>query len=75
MEDQATVMKNKFLAIGLDPKFLESNMKNKKVVTRLSEVIDLAGIKEANKTVGNLLYGIATKMPETTLHHTKYLID
>ena len=72
MEDSA---KELFLAIGLDPKVVESTLKNKKVTQRLKEVIELAGIKEANKTVGNLLYGVATKMPETTFIHTKFFID
>lgn len=72
MEDNT---KELFLAIGLDPKVAESTLKNKKVTQRLKEVIELAGIKEANKTVGNLLYGIATKMPETTFIHTKFFID
>jgi len=35
----------------------------------------MAGIKEANKTVGNLLYCVATKMPETTFIHTKFFIE
>jgi glutaminyl-tRNA synthetase len=64
-----------FLAIGLDPKVVESTLKNKKVTHRLKEVVELAGIKEANKTVGNLLYGVATKMPETTFIHTQFLIQ
>lgn len=72
MEDST---KELFLAIGLDPKVAESTLKNKKVTQRLKEVIELAGIKEANKTVGNLLYGVATKMPETTFIHTKFFID
>ena len=72
MEDTT---KELFLAIGIDAKVVDSTLKNKKVTQRLKEVIDLAGIKEANKTVGNLLYGVATKMPETTFHHTKFFID
>ena len=71
MEDQT---KNLFLAIGLDPKVVESTLKNKKVTQRLKEVVDLAKVTEATKTVGNLLYGIATKMPETTFIHTEFLI-
>jgi glutaminyl-tRNA synthetase len=71
MEDST---KSLFLAIGLDPKVAESTLKNKKVTQRLKEVIEIAGITEASKTVGNLLYTVATKMPETTFIHTKYLI-
>jgi len=72
MEDTT---KELFLAIGIDAKVVDSTLKNKKVTQRLKDVIDHAGIKEANKTVGNLLYGVATKMPETTHHHTKFFID
>ena len=32
-------------------------------------------ITVASKIIGNFLYGIATKMPETTFIHTKFLID
>jgi hypothetical protein len=45
-----------FLAIGLDPKVVESITKNKKVSQRLKEVVEIAGIETATKTVGNLLY-------------------
>lgn len=72
MEDATKAL---FLAIGLDPKVVDSTLKNKKVTQRLKEVVALAGITEASKNVGNLLYGVATKMPETTFIHTKYLID
>jgi trehalose-6-phosphate synthase len=72
MEDST---KAQFLAIGLDPKVVESTLKNKKVTQRLKEVIELSGQKETNKNIGNLLYGVATKMPETTFIHTKFLID
>ena len=72
MEDST---KSLFLAIGLDPKVVDNTLKNKKVTERLTNVISLAGIKEANKNIGNLLYNIATKMPETTFHHTKFFVD
>ncbi len=45
-----------FMNIGLDPKVVESITKNKKVSQRLKEVIEVAGIKECSKNVGNLLY-------------------
>lgn len=72
MEDSTKTL---FLAIGLDAKVVDSTLKNKKVTQRLKEVVELAGITQASKTVGNLLYGVATKMPETTFIHTKYLIN
>jgi hypothetical protein len=44
------------------------------VTQRLREVIEMSERKEATKNIGNLLYGIATKMPETIHHHTQFLI-
>ena len=72
MEDSTKTL---FLAIGLDSKVVDNTLKNKKVTQRLKEVVELAGLKECSKNIGNLLYGIATKMPETTFHHTKFFID
>ena len=31
--------------------------------------------RKLSRGIGNLLYGVATKMPETTFIHTKYLIN
>ena len=72
MEDSTKTL---FLAIGIDTKVVESTLKNKKVTQRLKDVVEQAGITEASKIIGNFLYGIATKMPETTFIHTKFLID
>jgi glutaminyl-tRNA synthetase len=63
------------VSIGIDSKVAESTLKNKKVTLRLKEVIETAGIKEADKTVGNLLYGVATKFPESLVGRTKFLTD
>lgn len=65
MEDTAQYQ-TLFLAIGLDPKVVDSITKNKKVSLRLKEVIEASGVSSANKTVGNLLYMAATKMAEST---------
>ena len=54
----------KFAAISLDEKVIASISKNKKVVASLTKIIDLAGGK-ANKTQGNLLYALSTKLPPT----------
>lgn len=62
MEDTKE-FKDLFVAVGIDPKVADSTLKNKKVSLRLKETIDTAGIKEGSKTVGNLLYVIATKTP------------
>lgn len=76
MEDTNNVnYQETFLAIGLDPKVVDSITKNKKVSLRLKEVVDLAGVKEAPKAIGNLLYQASTKMPESITHHTKFLVS
>ena len=67
--------KDLFLAIGLDPKVVDNTLKNKKVTQRLKEVIDTAGIKNADKHHGNLLYQAATKTPESIYSRTKLLTD
>lgn len=35
----------------------------------------MAEIKEGNKTVGNLLYNLSTKLPESLYPRTKLLTD
>lgn len=74
MED-SNHLKEQFLSIGLDPKVVESTLKNKKVSQRLKEVIDTANAKETDKTVGNLLYFIATKVPESLYGKTALLCE
>jgi hypothetical protein len=41
------------LAIGLDPKTVDSITKNKKVSKRLKELLDTAGISSSDKNIGN----------------------
>jgi hypothetical protein len=53
-----------FSAINLDDKVIESIRKNKKVVAKLSNIIQIAGGK-AEKSQGNLLYALSTKLPPT----------
>jgi len=53
-----------FGAINLDDKVIDSIRKNKKVVAKLTHIIELAGGK-AEKTQGNLLYALSTKLPPT----------
>lgn len=64
----------KFAAISLDEKVIASISKNKKVVASLSKIIDLAGGK-ANKTQGNLLYALSTKLPPTQDGYVQTFID
>ena len=53
----------KFSAINLDDKVIKS-FKDKKMIARLSAIIDMAG-GSASKPQGNLLYNLATKVPPT----------
>ena len=53
-----------FRDINLDDKVIASISKNKKVVARLSGMIRMAGGK-AEKSQGNLLYTLSTKLPPT----------
>ena len=51
-----------FQAINLDEKVIASISKNKKVVTKLTNIVQLAGGK-SEKGQGNLLYALSTKLP------------
>lgn len=62
MEQKDTT--SKFADISLDEKVIASISKNKKVVQKLGAIIDMAGGK-ADKTQGNLLYALSTKLPPT----------
>ena len=53
-----------FAVIQLDEKVIDSIRKNKKVVAKLSHIIQLAGGK-SDKAQGNLLYALSTKLPPT----------
>lgn len=69
--DEAT--EAKFSAIELDPKVIKQ-FKDPKMIAKLSKMIDLAGGK-ATKAQGNLLYGIATKVPPTQDAYLKAYVD
>ena len=75
VEDTSAATKELFVAIGIDAKVVDSTLKNKKVTQRLKEVIEIAGVKTASKSVGNLLYGVATKVPDSLVGRTKLLTD
>ena len=64
----------KFAAISLDEKVIASITKNKKVVEKLSKIVEMAGGK-ATKTQGNLLYALSTKLPPTQDSYTKIFVD
>ena len=61
--EQADAIKT-FGVINLDEKVIDSIRKNKKVVAKLTNIIELAGGK-ADKGQGNLLYALSTKLPPT----------
>ena len=61
MEDTKNQYKDLFLAIGLDPKTVDSITKNHKVSHRLKEILDIASLTHADKTIGNLFYYLTTK--------------
>jgi glutaminyl-tRNA synthetase len=63
-----------FSKINLDAKVIESIRKNKKVVAKLSTMIELAGGK-AEKTQGNLLYTLSTKLPPTQDAYAKQFVE
>lgn len=63
-----------FQAINLDDKVIASISKNKKVVAKLTKIIELAGGK-ADKHQGNLLYALSTKLPPTQDPWVKSFVD
>ncbi|CAL5096754.1 unnamed protein product [Urochloa decumbens] len=63
-----------FLAIGLDQRTAENALANRKVTANLTAVIAEAGVTRCDKSVGNLLYTVATKYPANALVHRPDLI-
>nr|CAB3464148.1 unnamed protein product [Digitaria exilis] len=64
-----------FLAIGLDQRTAENALANRKVTANLTAVIAEAGVTGCDKSVGNLLYTVATKYPANALVHRPDLIN
>jgi hypothetical protein len=58
----------------LDSKVIDSITKNKKVVAKLTKIIEIAG-GQAEKTQGNLLYTLSTKLPPTQDPYTKHFVE
>jgi len=63
-----------FGAINLDDKVIDSIRKNKKVVAKLTNIIGFAGGK-AEKTQGNLLYALSTKLPPSCESYTASFVE
>lgn len=65
-----------FLGIGLDKRTAENSIVNSKVTANLTAVIKEAGVVDGcSKSVGNLLYMIATKFPANALIHRRTLLE
>ncbi|KMZ68009.1 Glutamine--tRNA ligase, Glutamate--tRNA ligase [Zostera marina] len=65
-----------FLGIGLDKRTAENSIVNSKVTANLTAVIKEAGVVDGcSKSVGNLLYMVATKFPANALIHRRTLLE
>ncbi|KAL7132478.1 hypothetical protein ABFS83_12G076300 [Erythranthe nasuta] len=64
-----------FLKIGLDENTAKNTVANNKVTANLTAVIHEAGVADGcDRTVGNLLYTVATKFPANALVHRPTLL-
>ncbi|KAL0326986.1 UNVERIFIED_CONTAM: Glutamine--tRNA ligase [Sesamum angustifolium] len=64
-----------FLKIGLDERTAENTVANGKVTANLTAVIHEAAVADGcDRTVGNLLYTVATKFPANALVHRPTLV-
>ncbi|KAG6707170.1 hypothetical protein I3842_06G018800 [Carya illinoinensis] len=65
-----------FLKIGLDERTARNTVANNKVTANLVSVIHEADVTDGcNRTVGNLLYAVATKYPANALVHRPTLLE
>ncbi|CAD5190485.1 unnamed protein product [Musa acuminata subsp. malaccensis] len=64
-----------FLSIGLDRRTAEGALVNQRVTSNLTAVIKEAGVDGCSKTIGNLLYMVATKFPANALIHRPTLVQ
>ncbi|KAK4430229.1 Glutamine--tRNA ligase, cytoplasmic [Sesamum alatum] len=64
-----------FLKIGLDERTAKNTVANNKVTANLTAVIHEAAVTDGcDRTVGNLLYSVATKFPTNALVHRPTLL-
>ncbi|KAJ6356867.1 hypothetical protein OIU78_004873 [Salix suchowensis] len=64
-----------FLKIGLDERTARNTIANNKVTNNLNAVIHEAAVTEGcDRTIGNLLYTVATKYPANALVHRPALL-
>ncbi|XP_064948093.1 glutamine--tRNA ligase-like isoform X1 [Musa acuminata AAA Group] len=64
-----------FLSIGLDRRTAEGALVNQRVTSNLTAVIKEAGVNGCSKTIGKLLYMVATKFPANALIHRPTLVQ
>eukprot|EP00249_Psilotum_nudum_P014475 c24843_g1_i1 orf=156-2546(+) len=65
-----------FQKIGLDERTAQSAVANARVTGNLWDVIHEAGVQDGcNKSVGNLLYMVATKFPANALKHRPWFLQ
>ncbi|KAL1531838.1 glutamine--tRNA ligase [Salvia divinorum] len=65
-----------FLKIGLDERTAKNTVANNKVTANLTAVIHEAAVTDGcDRTVGNLLYTVATKFPTNALAHRRTLLN
>ncbi|KAF7808871.1 glutamine--tRNA ligase [Senna tora] len=65
-----------FLKISLDERTARNTIANNKVTSNLTAVINEAGVTDGcSRTVGNLLYTVATKYPANALKHRPTLLQ
>ncbi|XWS34969.1 hypothetical protein CRYUN_Cryun21dG0083200 [Craigia yunnanensis] len=65
-----------FLKIGLDERTARNTIANNKVTANLTAVIHEAALTNGcDRTIGNLLYTVATKYPANALVHRPNLLD
>ncbi|KAI3423519.1 Glutaminyl-tRNA synthetase [Psidium guajava] len=64
-----------FLKIGLDERTAKNTVANNKVTSNLTAVIHEASVTDGcDKSIGNLLYSVATKYPANALVHRRTLL-
>uniref|UniRef100_A0A2N9FPW4 glutamine--tRNA ligase n=1 Tax=Fagus sylvatica TaxID=28930 RepID=A0A2N9FPW4_FAGSY len=65
-----------FIKIGLDERTAKNTIANNKVTANLTAVIHEAGVTDGcSRTVGNLIYMVATKYPANALVHRPTLLQ
>ncbi|OAY47278.1 glutamine--tRNA ligase, cytoplasmic [Manihot esculenta] len=74
-EESSDTPSEQFLKIGLDERTARNTIANNKVTNNLTAVIHEAGVTDGcSRTIGNLLYTVATKYPANALIHRPTLL-